>query len=88
MYGLARILSYQSIIKNTLISISKNCFHIYLIHMFFIQGIAMIFMKLHPYKIESVGFMAVYIACSTAISITGSIIVFRIVDYLKAKIHQ
>ncbi len=85
MYGLARILSYQSFIKNALISISKNCFHIYLIHMFFIQGIAVIFMKLHPYKIESVGGMAVYIVCSTIISIIGSITAFRIIDYIKVK---
>lgn len=87
MYGLSMILSISKIIKKTIINISKNCFHIYLVHMFFIQGIALIFMWLYPFKIESIGFMTFYIICSTTFSILGSIIVFRITDRIKVKIY-
>ena len=83
MYGLAYILSQITQIKKILENISKNCFHIYLVHMFFIQGIAIFLMKLYPHRIESIGFMCIYLLISSTISIVGSIWVFRIMDRIK-----
>ncbi len=85
MYGLANILKFIPSIKKVLINISKNCFHIYLLHMFFIQGIAWVFMKVYACKIESVEIMFFYIVISTTISIIGPIVLFKLYDKLKLK---
>lgn len=83
MYGLSVILGKIRLAKDVLVSISKNCFHIYLVHMFFIQGIAMVFVKLYAHRIESLGLMFAYLIVSTSISIVGSIAVFKVYDKLK-----
>lgn len=88
MYGLSVILRKIRYATNILVSISKNCFHIYLLHMFFIQGIAMIFMKLYAHKIESLGLMFVYLIFSTSISIVGSVVVFKGYDKVKLNIKR
>lgn len=88
MYGLSFILRQIRFAANALVSISKNCFHIYLLHMFFIQGIAMIFMKLYAQRIENIGLMLVYLIFSTVISIVGSIAVFRGYNKLKLTIKR
>lgn len=88
MYGLSFILRQIRFAANALVSISKNCFHIYLLHMFFIQGIAMIFMKLYTHRIESLGLMFVYLVFSTVFSMVGSIVVFRGYNKLKLTITR
>lgn len=85
MYSVVKVVSHQQYIKKALIAISKNCFHIYLIHMFFIQGVAFVFMKLHPFKIESAGVMVVYLLVSSFIAIIGPVFTFRIIDYVKSR---
>lgn len=88
MYGLSFILRHIRFAANALVSISKNCFHIYLLHMFFIQGIAMIFMKLYAHRIENLGLMLAYLIFSTVISIVGPIAVFRGYNKLKLTIKR
>lgn len=85
MYGVSNILNHIFWIKKGLVSISKNCFHIYLLHMFFIQGLAFIFMRCHKH-IESVEGMFFYIIISTVISIVGSIALFRFYNQIRLKI--
>lgn len=91
MYGLSVIIGRIRFIQDTLVNISRNCFHIYLLHMFFIQGIAFIFIKLYVHRIESIGLMILYLIVSTTISIVGSIVTFKgyeklRLDYKKRKI--
>ena len=53
--------------------------------MFFIQGVALVFMKLHPFKIESAGVMVVYLLVSSFIAIVGPVFTFHIIDYVKSR---
>lgn len=88
MSGLSYIFLRSLSVKRVLESISRNCFHIYLLHMFFIQGIAIVFIKLYPHQIESWEFMWVYLLLSSIISIIGSIWVFRFLDIVSEKIKK
>lgn len=74
MYGLGNILSHIPKVTGMLVTISKNCFHIYLYHMFFIQGLALLFAKIYAHKIESLEIMFIYLIVSTILSIVGPIL--------------
>lgn len=71
-------------VKHTLIYISKNCFHIYLVHMFFVQAGAMAFSFI---SVElSVASMFVYLAISTTIAVVGPVLAFKLYDGVKSKL--
>lgn len=80
MYGLSNVFGRISWVRNVLVTISKNCFHIYLVHMFFVQAIALVFVKIYGGNIESQGAMLLYLALSITVSIVGSIVFFRLFD--------
>ena len=82
MYGLAGLLKHVAIINKTLVWISKNCFHIYLLHMFFVQGIALLVSNMFQY-----GEMPVlaYLIISVMVSLVGPVVLFRLYDRAKLK---
>jgi len=80
---LAYTSSHFSLAKAALIHISVNCFGIYLLHMFFVQGLA-----LAASKTDAVGTTSgaiVYIAVSTTLSITLASFFWRRAKILLAK---
>ena len=77
MYAISCGIKYFPLTRNALVSVSKNCFYIYLLHMFFVQGIAFMFTKIYRDGLSPAG-AAVYIIISSIISITGSIYCFRL----------
>lgn len=83
MYGLAVLLKYVDCIKRWLTWISKNCFHIYLLHMFFIQGIALV---MAPTLQHGGVLIPVYLIMSVVISVIGPVLLFDLYDKVKLKI--
>lgn len=82
MYAISCGIKYFPRIRNTLVSVSKNCFYIYLLHMFFVQGLAFMFTKIYRDGLSPAG-AAVYIIISSIISITGSIYCFRLYKLIR-----
>ncbi len=85
MYGLTKLCNGIAQVKDILVNISKNCFPIYLFHMFFVQGFAMLFTMTWGKPIESVGGMITYIIVSTSLSIAGVLIMSKSYTWVKAK---
>lgn len=73
-------------VKDILVVVSKECFHIYLFHMFVIQGIALIYHELFPSQLTVSG-MILYIVLSSVIAIYISIFFFKVVNKLVKKIR-
>lgn len=83
MYALSYTIKHIPPVRNTLVSISKNCFPIYLLHMFFVQGIAFIFTHISSNELDSVA-TVIYILISTVISIAGPIYIFKLFQNIKS----
>lgn len=83
MYALSYTIKHIPTVRNTLVSISKNCFYIYLLHMFFVQGIAFIFTHISSNELDSVA-TVIYILISTVISIAGPIYIFKLFQNIKS----
>lgn len=88
IYVLAVAMEGMRPIRGLFIGISKQCFHIYLLHMFFIQGMAIILMNL--LGVETINNLSavIYVLCSTILSMAGSVCVFKIYDYVREKIFS
>ena len=87
MYFIACIVvEHVSVVKNVLVAISRNCFHIYLVHMFFVQAMAAVF-SFVPIKLSAVGMFA-YPTISTLIAIVGSVLFFKIYGSIKSKLYN
>lgn len=85
LYGLSILFKRLSTVRQGLVFISKNCFDIYLIHMFFIQGLAYLFSAVSHMEKISVPCSILYIGLSSAISIIGSVLIFKIIRKFKTK---
>lgn len=84
LYSLCLFLRKVGILRKVLVYISKNCFDIYLVHMFFIQGLAFLTARLLHIETLSIPLSIVYIIISTTISILGSILIFKTLKLLNA----
>ncbi len=85
-YVSCMIEKYLRYVAGALTWVSKNCFRIYLIHMFFVQAVAVIVAKFTPEL--SVSGMAAYLAVSTIIAITGSVLAFKLLNDFKNKLYN
>lgn len=83
-YFISILIEKIRLLKKTSAVISKECFHIYLFHMFVIQGLALIFSKLYLNELDIIG-MIIYIIISTNLSIVISIYFFKILNNLIIK---
>lgn len=82
MYTMSYTIKHIPNVRNALVSISKNCFLIYLLHMFFVQGLAFIFISIVGQGLGSYG-ATIYILLSTIISIAGPVCVFKLYQHIK-----
>ncbi len=80
MYGLAYICMNVRVATITLTTISRNCFRIYLFHMFMVQAVAIAFAAVWNARIESIWGMVVYVALSTLASIGGVILIGHVYE--------
>lgn len=87
VYAISLLMEKIPIIPNVLSDISHECFHIYLLHMFVIQGLALIFHSLYPEQL-SIAEMTLYILISTIISIIIPIYFFRVINKFIALIKK
>lgn len=87
VYAISLLLKNIPIITEVLSDISHECFHIYLLHMFVIQGLAIIFHRLYSEQLSITG-MTFYILISTIISIIIPIYFFRVINKFIALIKK
>ena len=87
MYALACVIKYIPTVRNVLVTISKNCFQIYLLHMFFIQGLALIFTTIYRDQLNVI-YAIFYTAASSVIAITGPIVIYKLCNITRKTIWK
>lgn len=87
MYTMSYTIKHIPHVRNALVSISKNCFQIYLLHMFFIQGLAFIFTTLYRDQLNGI-YAIFYTAVSSVIAITGPIVIYKLCNITRKTIWK
>ena len=86
LYSICSLLIKVPVIRKTLVYISRNCFKIYLVHMFFIQAAASAIMYLFRVSTLSVLQSVVFVGISSTISIIGSVYTFKVLQIISSKL--
>ena len=87
LYSICLLLIKMPVIRKTLVYISRNCFKIYLVHMFFIQAAASVIMYLFHVSTLSVLQSVVFVVISSTISIIGSVYTFEVLRIISSKVR-